>query len=164
MPKPSIFFSHASEDGPVLDLLKNKILEKTGNAVEIFLSSDGQSIPFGRNWVHTLQEALEETELLFVFLSPQATFSRWIHFEAGFVYSTEKDVVPVGILGQDLTQLEGPLALLQGFNLKDEGGMNNLITLINQKFPFPFLKHLPNRIMRKLSKFSTREMHCGKNC
>lgn len=56
--KPTVFFSHSSSDGPTLARLRDVFVRKTGGTLEIFLSSDGQSIPFGRNWVHRVEEAL----------------------------------------------------------------------------------------------------------
>ena len=56
--KPIAFFSHSSRDKEALGRLKDLFVEKTGGTIEIFLSSDGQSIKFGRNWVHRIEEAL----------------------------------------------------------------------------------------------------------
>ena len=49
MDKPTIFFSHSSKDSELILPIKKKIQEITGDMVNIFMSSDGQSIPFGRN-------------------------------------------------------------------------------------------------------------------
>ena len=43
--KPVVFFSHSSRDKRELALLKELFVQKTGGTVEVFLSSDGQSIP-----------------------------------------------------------------------------------------------------------------------
>ena len=56
--KPTLFFSHSSKDSKVLSKLKDLILEKCNNSINIFLSSDGESIPFGRNWIHEIEDAL----------------------------------------------------------------------------------------------------------
>ena len=90
----------------------------TSGTLSLFLSSDGQSIPFGRNWVATVEQALDSSALMFSFLSPVSTGSAWINFEAGYAYARGVKVVPVAILGKDLNTLHPPLSLLQGFNLK----------------------------------------------
>jgi hypothetical protein len=133
--KPIVFFSHSSKDEKCLRLLKNLIDEKTKNAIEIFLTSDGKSIPFGKNWVYTIEEALDKSELMFVFISPNSLFSNWLHFEAGYVYS-RKDikVVPVGILGINLNDIDPPLSLIQGFNINTPESLGNIIDLINERF------------------------------
>lgn len=99
--KPKLFFSHSSRDSVPLLRLKDKLVEKTGGAIEVFLSSDGQSIKFGSNWVHRIQEALEHTHLIIVFVSPNALRSNWLFLESGFAYARNIRVVPVAILGVD---------------------------------------------------------------
>jgi len=70
MNKPKIFFSHSSKDTKVLNRLKEALLKKTVNAVEIFLSSDGQSIRVGSNWVYGVEYGMDQTQLMMSFLSP----------------------------------------------------------------------------------------------
>jgi len=114
--------------------LKEVLTKKVGNTLDIFVSSDGQSIPFGRNWVYKIEEALESSALMFVLLSPNSIRSTWIYFEAGFTYSKSIEVVPIGVLGIDLSQLPPPMSLLQGFNINSVESLNNIISVINRKF------------------------------
>ncbi len=134
MAKPTIFFSHSSHDQPQLARLKELFIEKTGGSIDVFLSSDGQSIPLGRNWVHQIEEALEHAPLMVVFVSPNSLRSSWLFFESGFAYSKKIRVVPVGFLGVDLATLPPPLSLLQGFNIISAAGLNNLIAVANEVF------------------------------
>ena len=134
MDKPIVFFSHSSRDREVLKLLKEKFSERVGGVVEIFLSSDGQSIPLGRNWVHRIEEALNESKLLVIFVTPNSVGSSWVLFEAGFAYAKGLRVVPVGFLGLEISELPAPLGLLQGFNITSVDGLDNLIALINETF------------------------------
>jgi len=134
MGKPIVFFSHSASDKAPLSRLKELFVEKTGGAIEVFLSSDGQSIPFGRNWVHQVEEAMKRSELTVIFVSPAAVRSGWVYFEAGFSYSKGVKVVPVGFLGVDLSSLSPPLSLLQHFNITSHGSLNNLIAIANQQF------------------------------
>jgi hypothetical protein len=91
-------------------------------------------MPLGRNWVHSLENALTSTALMLVFVSGAALQSNWIYFEAGYAYSRKVQVVPIGMPGIDLAQLAPPLSLLQGFNLKSHEGLNNIIALLNSVF------------------------------
>lgn len=138
MEKPIIFFSHSSQDEKYLRLLKDIIENQTGSAIDIFLSSDGQSIPLGRNWVKKVEEALTKTSLMFVFISPNSLQSNWLYFEAGYVYSNDVRVVPVGILGVNLNTIKPPLSLLQGFNLDKEDSLGNIIGVINEEYKTKF--------------------------
>ena len=132
--KPIVFFSHASADRALLAELRTSFEERTGGALELFLSSDGQSIPLGRNWVHRVEEALSHAGLMIVFLTPRSLQSSWVHFEAGFAYSKGVRVVPVALPGVDMGQVPAPLGLLQGFNVRSADGLNNLIALVNSAF------------------------------
>lgn len=136
MDKPVIFFSHSSKDKAALAKLKELFVEKTGATIEVFLSSDGQSIPLGRNWVHRVEKGLVEAKLMVVFMTPNSLESNWIYFEAGYAHSRNIRVIPVGFLGVDLGSLQPPISLLQGFNIKNHEGLNNLIAVANEDFSF----------------------------
>jgi len=133
MEKPTIFFSHSSKDRDSLLILKNLIEERTVGTLKIFMSSDGQSIPFGSNWIHKIEDGLKNAKIMFVFITPNSLMSSWIYFEAGFAYSKEIQVIPIGI-GVDIGQLSPPLNLLQGFNISSADSLNNIINIINKKF------------------------------
>ncbi len=70
----------------MLQRLKDLIVEKTDGTIEVFLSSDGQSIPLGRNWVHRVQEALDEATIMVVFITPNSLRSSWIYLDLGTQY------------------------------------------------------------------------------
>jgi hypothetical protein len=137
MDKPTIFFSHSSIDSSTILPIKNKITVITANVLDIFMSSDGQSIPFGHNWVHKIEEGLNNAKLMFVFVTPTSIDSAWIYFEAGFAYSKNIEVIPVGI-GINVSQLKAPLNLLQGFDITSADSLNNFISVINRKFDLKF--------------------------
>lgn len=138
MSKPIVFLSHASIDKDVLAHLHKLLQKKCSNAVNFFMSSDGQSIPFGSNWVYTMEKSLKECDLLLAFISPNSVKSQWLLFEMGVAYSKNTKVIPIGILGIDLAKLPPPISLLQGFNLSSADGLNNIIMIINNKFQFEF--------------------------
>jgi len=137
MSKPTIFFSHSSKDKNAILKIKNKLDSATGGVLDIFMSSDGQSIPFGTNWIHKIEEGLQAAKIMFVFVTEVSISSGWIYFEAGFAYSKGIRVVPVGI-GIDIGTLKAPLNLLQGFNITSEDSLNNFISIINQTFDYRF--------------------------
>ena len=64
MDKPTIFFSHSSKDSSTILPIKNKITATTAKVLDIFMSSDGQSIPFGHNWVHKIEEGLNNAKIM----------------------------------------------------------------------------------------------------
>jgi len=137
MDKPTIFFSHSSLDSSAILPIKNRISTITANVLDIFMSSDGQSIPFGHNWIHKIEEGLNKAQIMFVFVTPTSINSAWIYFEAGFAYSKNIEVIPVGI-GVNIGHLKAPLNLLQGFDITSVDSLNNFITVVNRKFDLKF--------------------------
>lgn len=137
MSKPTIFFSHSSKDKDVISAIKNKVVQYTGNTIEIFQSSDGESIPFGTNWIHKVEEGLENAKIMFVFVTENSISSGWIYFEAGYAYSKGIHVIPVG-LGISIGDLKAPLNLLQGYNITSADSLNNFLTIINREFEYNF--------------------------
>ncbi len=137
MSKPTLFFSHSSKDKDAILLLKNKLEKATGGVLNIFMSSDGQSIPFGTNWIHKIEDGLQQAKIMFVFVTENSVSSGWIYFEAGFAYSKGIQVIPVGI-GIDVGGLNPPLNMLQGFNIVSEDSLNNFISIVNEVFDYRF--------------------------
>jgi len=137
MNKPSLFFSHSSKDSDAIIAIKDRLVTITGGTMEIFLSSDGQSIPLGRNWIHKIEEGLNKAAVMFIFVTPNSIVSNWIYFEAGFAYSKNIRVIPVG-LHIDIAMLKPPLNILQGFNITSLDSLNNFIYVINNAFELNF--------------------------
>lgn len=138
MQKPTVFLSHASDDAASIAGIRSFLQQRTGNTLDVFASSDGQSIRLGANWVHAVEAALGRCKLMFVFVSPSSVKSRWLYFEAGYSYSREIRVVPVGLGGIDIAQIGPPLSLLQGFNMLSTASATNLIAVINDEFNTTF--------------------------
>lgn len=137
MSKPTLFFSHSSKDKDMVLAIKNRVMQYTSGTLEIFQSSDGESIPFGTNWIHKVEEGLKEARVMFVFITEQSISSGWIYFEAGYAYSKDVRVIPVGI-GVSVGDLKAPLNLLQGFNITSADSLNNFLTIINREFNYSF--------------------------
>ena len=137
MNKPTVFFSHSSKDKDLVLLIKNKVENITKKTINIFMSSDGQSIPFGTNWIHKIEDGLNESKIMFVFVTNNSIDSGWIYFESGFAYSKNIKVIPIGI-GVDIGKISAPLSLLQGFNVTSSDSLNNFITIINSNFDYDF--------------------------
>jgi len=136
--KPTVFFSHSSLDKEPIRIIKEKLQEATGNTLDIFVSSDGASIPFGKNWLKEIEVALEVCKLMFVWVTPTSSQSKWIYFESGYAYSRGIHVVPIGFLGTKLEDLPAPLSFLQGFNITSAQSLNNIVAVINKEFSFTF--------------------------
>jgi TIR domain len=133
MVKPLIFLSHSARDAVIVTRIKELLLRRTNGTVEFFCSSDGESIPFGSNWVSKILSSLHDCNLFFAFVSPNSLASQWIFFEAGFVFHREVPTIPVGISGVNIRQAPPPLSILQGFDISP-GGLEKMMGVINSTF------------------------------
>lgn len=134
--KPVVFFSHSSRDKVPLSGLKERFVDLTSGTIDVFLSSDGQSIRLGSNWVASVEQALQAARIMFVFVSPNSLHSPWLYFETGHAYSKKIAVIPVGLFGVDIGLLPPPMNLLQGFNVTDANSLNNIVVTTNGTFAF----------------------------
>jgi hypothetical protein len=132
--KNIVFLSHSSKDKKQLVEFKKALEAKTNGTIEFFLSSDGQSIPLGRNWVASVGHSLDEAKLAFLLLTANSINSTWVAFEAGFMHAKGIRVIPVGLSGIELGQVPPPIGLLQGFNMHSHEAMNNFFEILNQEF------------------------------
>ena len=133
MGKHDVFISHSPLDSSWIVPLKESLLRVLGDRIRIFLSSDGSSLPLGSNWIYSLDQALNRARMMLVFLTPNSIPSRWVYFESGYGYSRGIPVVPIGVLGIKVEEVGPPLSNLQGFNLVDYKGLDNIVGVINEK-------------------------------
>ena len=127
-----IFFSHSSNDAMVVGRIKDRLTALIGESPRIFVSSDGESIPFGKRWVAEVEAALRDAKLMFAFCSENSVKSSWVLFEIGHASGRDVQVIPVGLPGFDIGRLPAPVNALQGFTLRDHRGLNNLVEEINR--------------------------------
>jgi len=154
MQKPTVFISHSSSDKELILKIKDLVNVCTSGTVDLFQSSDGESIPFGNNWIHQVEENLKKSSIMFVFVSPRSAMSSWIYFEAGFAYSKGIKVIPVGVDGVDIGNLKPPLNLLQGFNIASAEGLNNIIAVLNREFDCRYPESFSVADFERLSAYS----------
>lgn len=154
MQKPTIFISHSSLDKELIRQIKDLVNRRTSGTVDLFQSSDGESIPFGNNWIHQVEENLNKSKIMLVFVSPRSAMSSWIYFEAGFAYSKGVKVIPIGIDGVDIGNLKPPLNLLQGFNITSADGLNNIIAVLNREFDCSYPESFSEDDFERLLAFS----------
>lgn len=159
MTKPIVFLSHSSQDASIVRSIKDLLQEKTNGTVDFFMSSDGESIRLGSNWVSSLEEALKACSLMFVFVSTRSVTSQWIYFEAGHAYSRGIRVVPVAIPGVHLKTLSPPISLLQGFDLTSGSRLDNFLDEINRSYNHAHKLTCTNEDYRKLLRPPPRPVH-----
>lgn len=132
---PGVIFSYSDRDAEAIKLLQKLFVEKCGGQVDVHLSANGQGLPINKNWIVSVENALDKAKLLFIFLTPNTQASaEWLLFEAGYAHARNIQVVLVGYLGFDVTNLPAPLSMLKGFNVQSHQGLNNLLELTDREF------------------------------
>src|SRR5262245_40600687 len=128
----TVFVSHVSEEEAVATALKRALDADFLGLVRLFISSDGESIAAGKEWLEALERTLDECALMISFCSPISIGRPWLAFEAGYAWSLNKPIIPVchgGLTPQDLPM---PLSLRQGLILTEASGLARLYTGISE--------------------------------
>jgi hypothetical protein len=81
--KEGVFISHIVEEKAAANRLKDPLRATFGPTLEIFVSSDYESIGSGEDWFNAICGALRVARVVFVLLSEASVDRRWINFEAG---------------------------------------------------------------------------------
>lgn len=128
--KPQIFFSHAHQDSDFANALRNWIDDALLGAVEFFVSSDKTSIPLGSEWANRIRDALANSAIVLVLVSPSSMSRPWLYFEAGAGYIREIPVVPVCIAGMEPRGLEPPFSFFEAIQLPGKEAELRLLELV----------------------------------
>jgi TIR domain len=121
--KPVIFISHAEEDKQGALSIKKHLEDIL--RVEIFVSSDPDSIKIGDEWFPNLINKLEISKALFVLLTKHSLDSKWVWFEIGYFWrkkNLDKSVHIYPLYAPGI-EIPNPLNMLQGKRLDDMNEM-----------------------------------------
>jgi len=81
-----IFLSHIHEEKALALIVKNALEEEFSGFVEVFVSSDGTSIPAGSNFLKRIEDGLTDCVCAIYLISPVSVKRNWINFELGAVW------------------------------------------------------------------------------
>jgi TIR domain len=124
--KPLVFVSHISQDQAVADWLKTTLNRDFLRLLEVFVSSDTESIEVGTPWFDSVRQALADARVLIVLCSPASIGKPWINFEVGAAWIINKPIIPLCHSGLSPAELPMPLSLRQGINLSEPEGIERL--------------------------------------
>ena len=129
--KKRLFISHISEEREVAESLKRVLGRDFLGLLEVFVSSDTESIAAGEEWLRSIEKALRDCAIFVILCSPESIRRPWINFETGAAWMREIPIVPVchsGLLPRDLRM---PLSLKQGIALNDADGLRRFYVRIS---------------------------------
>ena len=125
-----MFISHISEEASVAARLKVTLTKDFLGLLEVFVSSDTESIAAGEEWLTSISHALRESSIFLVLCSPPLILRPWINFEAGAAWMRDIPVIPLCHAGLRTRDLPMPLSARQGLALDDVQGLGRLYSRI----------------------------------
>lgn len=81
-----LFLSHAHEERDLARLIKDTLESEFSGFVDVFVSSDGVSIPAGSNFLKRIEDGLITCVGAVYLISPMSVRRSWISFELGAVW------------------------------------------------------------------------------
>jgi TIR domain len=133
MTKPKLFVSHVTEEAPLAEILKAHLSRDFLGLVDIFVSSDMDSIAAGDNWLRRLEQALRESSALLVLCSYASINRPWVNFEVGAAWISSIPIVPICHSGLRPTGLPMPFNVLQAIEANSESGLKRAYVLVASK-------------------------------
>ena len=139
MDKAVVFISHISEEQGIAQALKKLVEESFLGLIEVFVSSDANSIKLGHKWLDNITTALKNCKIEIIIASPTSVKRPWVNFEAGAGWVRNIPVIPLCHSGMTPLTLPTPLKELQAALATDKESLANLTPVlaeaINSKLP-----------------------------
>lgn len=124
------FISHVTEETEVAAMLKEALSRDFLRLLDVFVSSDGESISAGDDWLKSIDSAIRQSRLMLVLCSPASIRRPWINFEAGAAWMQQIPIIPLCHAGLTPGDLPAPLSFRQGLVLTDPRGIRRLYARI----------------------------------
>ncbi len=119
MKKPIVFISHITEEKELAIELKHLIEDSFLGMLEVFVSSDKDSVASGSRWLDNITDALKNCAIELILCSPESVKRPWINFEAGAGWVRGINVIPLCHSGMEVSKLPIPLNLLQAVKISE---------------------------------------------
>jgi hypothetical protein len=150
MSKPLLFISHIFEEASLAKLIKEQIESDFIGTLNIFVSSDTESISLGSKWSKEIESALATCGIMILLCSGKSVARPWVNFEAGAGWVRELKVLPLCHSGVTVSSLPSPLNMLQAADLLDKKAFDSIYTelasILSCKKPKPPKKAFFNRL------------------
>ena len=101
--------------------------------IDVFVSSDGVSIPKGRNFTETIRNAIDRAAYGIVLLSPDSVSRPWVNIEFGAFWILDKPITPLLHGEIEFVQLQPPYNIMNGTAINNLQGLDELIGNIADK-------------------------------
>ena len=129
MARPTIFLSHSSADGKLVDALSDLLTTGCGIRGDqiIITTLPGQGIPAGTpNYIAWLQDRLANSALVILLLSPNYFESKFCLCEMGAAWGLEMPCFPLVVPPLKKSEVKAVMAVSQNLNIGDESCLDEL--------------------------------------
>lgn len=126
------FISHITEEASLATALQDSLRHDFLGLLDIYVSSDIESIAAGEIWLTSIENSLRQSDLLLILCSPDSIRRPWINFEAGAAWAFGIPIVPICHSGLTPRDLLMPLSLRQGIVIGEPDGLRRLYTRMSQ--------------------------------
>lgn len=123
----SVFISHISDEALVAELLKFLILDSFSKKVNVFVSTDYESISSGEEWYRKIVDAIMQATIVVALISRVSVERPWINFECGVAAGSGGHLFPLVIRDFRLGELKPPLQPLHARDIHDIRSVNALL-------------------------------------
>jgi hypothetical protein len=124
------FVSHISEEASVAARLREALNRDFLGLLDVFVSSDGESIAAGEQWLASIEKALRDAAVMLILCSPTSIRRPWINFEAGAAWMRKIPLIPLCHAGLTPRDLMMPLSMRQGLSLDQAEDLRRLYSRI----------------------------------
>ncbi len=133
MQKLLVFVSHIKPERIIADSFRKLIESKFMGLIEVFVSSDPESIAMGGRWLEEITQGLKTCIVEVVLASPLSVRRPWINFEAGAGWVRDIPVIPVCHSGMTPDFPPPPLSSLQAALATDQEQMERVLAVLANK-------------------------------
>ncbi|MHB1033756.1 MAG: toll/interleukin-1 receptor domain-containing protein [Pirellulales bacterium] len=130
MKKLLVFISHITTEKEIAVSFKQLVEEAFLGMIEVFVSSDPNSIAMGGRWLDNITYGLKNCVIEIVIASPTSVIRPWINFEAGAGWVRDISVIPLCHSGMTPSTLPAPLSSLQAALATDATHLERVFAVI----------------------------------
>lgn len=154
MARKRVFISHISNETELAQSLKQQLEKHFLGLLEIFVSSDRETIQAGSKWLDEVDEALRKADIQIVLCSKESVRRPWVNFEAGAVWLRGIPVIPFCHSGMSPNNLPVPLGMLEAVECCQADGLYKLYDVIAKNLAVNIPDVDFQKMVIDLSKFS----------
>lgn len=127
-----LFISHVATETDLAQALKKHLQDDFLGLLDVFVSSDLETIRAGDRWLDRVSSALADANVAIILCSRESVARPWVNFEAGAAWVRKIPVIPICHSGFDRNELPTPLNMLEALETGKENDLKKLyLTIAN---------------------------------